>query len=71
MQAIRFGRILRALRRRKGWRQLDLAARGRCSQQTISRLERGDLAGVALGTIERVLAVLEADVDLVIRWRAG
>jgi transcriptional regulator with XRE-family HTH domain len=71
MQAIRFGRILRALRRRRGWRQLDLAARARCSQQSISRLERGDLVGASLGTIQRVLAALEADVDLAIRWRGG
>jgi transcriptional regulator with XRE-family HTH domain len=69
MDPIRFGRALRALRRRKRWRQQDVAKRARVSQPTISRLERGALGEVALGTVERVAQVLEARLEFVISWQ--
>lgn len=69
MDPIRFGRALRALRRRKRWRQQDVAERARVSQPTISRLERGALGEVALSTVERVAHVLEARLEFVISWQ--
>jgi transcriptional regulator with XRE-family HTH domain len=69
MDAIRLGLHLRALRIRRRWRQLDLAARAGVSRGTISNLERGRLRGVSLETLIRVAEAVGADVDIRIRWR--
>jgi transcriptional regulator with XRE-family HTH domain len=69
MDPIRFGRALRALRRRKRWRQQDVAVRAGVSQPTISRLERGAAAEVALAIVERVAHVLEARLEIVVSWQ--
>jgi transcriptional regulator with XRE-family HTH domain len=71
MDDARIGRIARALRRRKGWRQIDLADRVGCHQTTISRLERGHLKSLSVDLLRRIFAELEAGLDLVVRWRAG
>ena len=62
-------RAVRHLRRRRGWRQADLGARAAVSGPTISRVERGLVRGIPLGTIERVVETLGASVDLTIRWQ--
>jgi len=67
----RLGSIFRALRRRRGWRQMDLAVAARCSRGTISRIERGQFEEVTLGMFRRVSAALEARFDVVPRWRGG
>jgi len=71
MNPVRIGRVVRTLRRRLGWRQLDLATRARVSQQTISLIETGQLRRLSLATLERVLFCLEAELDLTVRWRGG
>jgi len=71
---VRIGRIVRTLRRRRVWRQRDLATRSDVSQQAVSLIERGLGRSLSLTTVENVLAALEADVDLVgplARRRAG
>ena len=65
----RVGRILRALRRRRGWRQRDLASRALCSQRTVSRAECGRLPSVPV--LRRLLRALDASLVLDVRWRAG
>jgi transcriptional regulator with XRE-family HTH domain len=65
----RIGRIVRALRRRLGWRQADLAGRARCSQRTVSRAEHGHLPSVPI--LRRLLAALDAWLVIDVRWRAG
>jgi transcriptional regulator with XRE-family HTH domain len=67
----RLGRITRALRRRRGWRQIDLAAVAGCSQNVISLIERGHLDRLSLRTVRRILAALDALVVLDIRWRGA
>jgi transcriptional regulator with XRE-family HTH domain len=62
-------RAVRHLRRREGWRQVDLGTRAAVSGPTISRVERGLIRGVPLGTIERVAEALGATVDVTIRWQ--
>ena len=62
-------RGVRHLRRRRGWRQADLGGRAAVSGPTISRVERGLVRGVPLGTIERIVEALGASVDLTIRWQ--
>jgi transcriptional regulator with XRE-family HTH domain len=67
----RVGRIVRALRRRLGWRQVDLARAAGCSQTMVSLVERGHLARVPLPTVRRMLAALDATLVIDVRWRAG
>jgi len=71
MDQIRVGNVVRALRQRLGWRQLDLAARAGVSRSLISLVECGHLDGIPLRTIRRILHVLGASVDLDVRWRGG
>ena len=53
----------------RGLRQTDLGTRAAVSGPTISRVERGLVRGMPLGTIERVAEALGATVDLTIRWQ--
>ncbi|HEY5486045.1 MAG TPA: helix-turn-helix domain-containing protein, partial [Candidatus Limnocylindrales bacterium] len=69
MDRQRFGRSVRALRQRLGWRQADLAVRCHVSQTTVSRIERGMVAGTALDAIERVVVGLGGELDVRVRWR--
>ena len=67
----RVGLIVRALRRRRGWRQSDLAAASDVSQSTISAVERGHLDTLTLFRIRRILGALDARGDFEVRWRGG
>ncbi|HEY7024709.1 MAG TPA: helix-turn-helix domain-containing protein [Candidatus Limnocylindrales bacterium] len=67
----RVGKIVRALRRRRGWRQTDLASAAGCSQNLISLVERGHLDRLSVRTVRRIAMVLEASLDLEIRWRGA
>ena len=49
------GRVLRALRHRKGWRQSDLARAASVSRSLIAALEAGRLEGHALGALRRAV----------------
>ena len=61
-------RAVRRLRRQRGWRQADLGRRIGVSRELISRLERGDVRGLTLGSIEKVADSLGATVDVTLRW---
>ncbi|MGI8928397.1 MAG: helix-turn-helix transcriptional regulator [Candidatus Limnocylindrales bacterium] len=67
----RLGSIVRALRRRHGWRQLDLAERVGCSQHTVSMIERGHIASLSTALVGRTLAALDATLVIDVRWRGG
>ena len=69
MDAVRFGRFVRAVRRRLGLRQLDVAARAGVSASAISRIERGHLDEVTWAVIARTCAALEIRLDLRPNWR--
>jgi transcriptional regulator with XRE-family HTH domain len=71
MDDIRFGAAVRAARVRRGWRQVDLAARAGVSDSVVSRIERGHLDGIQLSTLRAVAAVLEIRVELLPRSRAA
>jgi transcriptional regulator with XRE-family HTH domain len=66
---VRVGVAVRALRRRRGWRQSDLAMHSGASQQAISLIERGHLG--SLRTLRAVLTALEAQARIDVRWRGG
>jgi transcriptional regulator with XRE-family HTH domain len=65
------GLVLRALRRRRGWRQTDLAAKAGVSPSSVSRAERGWLDQLALRTIRGLFGAVEARVMLAPRWRGA
>jgi transcriptional regulator with XRE-family HTH domain len=71
MNLVRFGLIVRALRRRRGLRQIDLAILAGISQQAVSRIERGQSSRMSVQVLMRVAEELEIDLDLVARWRGG
>jgi transcriptional regulator with XRE-family HTH domain len=64
----RIGAALRAIRVRKGWRQVDLGRRARVSPPVIGRIERGEAASVPLGKLRRVAAALGARFEVFVRW---
>ena len=65
MESVRLGRVVRALRQRRGWRQSDLAGRVGVSQSLIARVERG---GAHRLTVERLEAIaLELGARLLVR----
>jgi transcriptional regulator with XRE-family HTH domain len=67
----RVGLIIRALRRRLGWRQLDLARRARVRQQEVSDIERGHLDDVRPRTLRRVAGAVDARIWIDLQWRGG
>jgi transcriptional regulator with XRE-family HTH domain len=64
----RIGRAVYALRHRMGWRQADLAAAAGATQDDVSRIERGRLATMNLAKLRRVVAALDAELVVTVRW---
>jgi transcriptional regulator with XRE-family HTH domain len=71
MDDVRVGRILRALRRRRGWTQKELGRRAKVSQQAISLIERGHGHRLSVETMRRVFAALDARWEPTVSWRGG
>jgi transcriptional regulator with XRE-family HTH domain len=67
----RIGRIARMLRRRKGWRQVELAVDAGCSQSLISLFERGHLESLSVRVMREILGALDAGLVLEVRWRGA
>jgi len=71
MEDLRFGSVVRSVRIKRRWRQRDVAAVAALSTSTISRIERGHVDRLSLGSIRRVAAALDIRVELQARWRSG
>ncbi len=71
MEDERVGRLVRAVRLKRGWRQVDVATRVGCSQRWIGEIELGRLDGVTVGTLRKVGDVLEIRVRIDAWWRLG
>lgn len=71
MDDSRVGRLLRALRRRRGWTQTELANRAGVSQQAISLVERGHGASLSGRSMRRIFAALDARWEPTVSWRGG
>ncbi len=67
----RVGRAIRAIRRRRAWRQEDLAAAARVSQTVVSDIELGRLEAVSLTSLRRVAGALDARVTIDLSWRGA
>lgn len=63
--------MLRQIRQRKRWRQADLAVRAGVSRQAVSRIERGVIHNLPVGSLQAVAIALEARIDLIVRWHGG
>ena len=62
---------VRALRRRRAWRQIDLAAAAGVSQSVVSLIELGRIEEIGLSVLRRVLGALDARAEVDVRWRGG
>lgn len=71
MDERRVGRSLHVLRRARRISQAEVAARAGTSQASVSAIERGHWASMSCRTLARVFDVLEADVDVLVRYRSG
>lgn len=67
----RCGATLRAVRIKRGWRQIDVAKRAGVHRSVVSAVERGHLEHVTIGILLRIARALEVQVSIGTRWRAG
>jgi transcriptional regulator with XRE-family HTH domain len=67
----RFGRGIRALRKRRRLTQADLGARIGWSRSKVSRIESGRLEGVGFDDLEDLASALDARVQLDLAWRGA
>jgi transcriptional regulator with XRE-family HTH domain len=68
MDTVRFGRQVRALRRRRGWRQVDLSVAADMSRGSVSRIERGHADETTLAALDAVARALSARLDVGLSW---
>ena len=71
MDGLRLGALCRALRIRKRWRQIDLAAKSGGSRSASSRLERGLVRDLGGDDLLRIREALGGRLDFVVRWQGG
>jgi hypothetical protein len=64
-------RALRALRRRRAWRQVDLAQRARVARDLVQRAEGHRLTGVTVGALDQLAQALNAYLSVELRWRGA
>lgn len=69
MDVIRFGLGVRALRRRRGWAQDDVATKANVSRAAVWRIERGRADRVPVHILVRVAATLGARIDVRLLWQ--
>jgi transcriptional regulator with XRE-family HTH domain len=69
MDYVRLGLAFRAVRIRQGLRQSDVAARAGVSDSMVSRIERGDIGPVTIGTLRRVGDAIGLVISISVRWR--
>jgi transcriptional regulator with XRE-family HTH domain len=68
---VQLGRVVRALRHRRGWTQLQLAERVGVSDTVISEIELGRLDGQKWGVMRHMLEALAASLEALPRWRGA
>ena len=68
MDPVRLGRQVRALRRRRRWRQADLARSARVSRTMVWRIEAGRADELTLRQVDGVIRALSARLELQLSW---
>src|SRR4051794_40988177 len=71
VDGVRLGTICRALRIRRGWRQIDLAARAGVSRTSVSDVETAHFGRARIDDLLKVVDALGGRIDLVVRWQGG
>lgn len=71
MELRRLNAAFRAVRRQRGWRQVDVARRAKLSASTVSRAETPAVGRMRLRTLERIADALDVRIDVVPRWRGA
>lgn len=71
MDSLRLGLGVRALRRRRGWTQDELARKAGLSQASISRAETGGVRHLTVGTLHRIAEALGARVSVRLYWNGA
>ena len=71
MTDVQIGRLIAAVRRHLGLRQIDVARAAGVDQKVVSLLEHGHLERVSVERFRRVCAALEIEAVLELRWRGG
>ncbi len=69
MDVVRLGLAVRSLRRRRNWRQDDLAARAGVSRSAVSRVESGLADRLTVRVLERIAQALGARLDGRLLWQ--
>jgi transcriptional regulator with XRE-family HTH domain len=67
----RIGRVLRALRHKKGWRQADVAQKAGISQTVISNLEIGEIGSLSIATFREIAVAVGAQAVVSLKWRGA
>lgn len=68
VDAVRLGAMCRALRIKKGWRQVDLARRAQLSTATVWRLESGRTDELTVAAVITLVEALGGRVQFDVRW---
>lgn len=69
MDDLTAGRVLRAVRLRRGWRQGDVAVRAGLSQQEVSEAELGRFEDLTVRSLRRIGRALDVELPFAPRWR--
>jgi transcriptional regulator with XRE-family HTH domain len=65
------GAVLRAVRKKRRWRQVDVALRSGVSRPFVSQVERGHLGTSSFDAVRRVAAAVGVRLEIVPRWRGA
>ncbi|HET8571359.1 MAG TPA: helix-turn-helix transcriptional regulator [Candidatus Limnocylindria bacterium] len=71
MDGVRIGQVIRALRHRRGWRQVDLGVKADVSDSTVSSIEHGRVGGISVGMLRRIFAALGVTFRLDLGWHGA
>jgi transcriptional regulator with XRE-family HTH domain len=71
MDGVRLGTVCRALRIKKHWRQVDVAARAGVSRTIVSAIETGHVDRVGVDDVLSVVTALGGRLDFIVRWQGG
>jgi transcriptional regulator with XRE-family HTH domain len=71
MDDSRIGRVLRAIRHQKAWRQEDVARKAGVSQTVVSNVEIGAIGPLTIATFRKVVAAMGAEAVVSVRWRGA
>jgi transcriptional regulator with XRE-family HTH domain len=71
MDDVRIGQVIRALRHRRGWRQVDLGVKADVSDSTVSSIEHGRIGGISVGMLRRIFAALGVTFRLDLGWHGA